>query len=91
MRGSFQEITDIFKEYALKHDDAEFSKALDDPRLGSASAVELEGQGVAAHPGEARLEGVGPRLEARERIFVPGPRLGVQIHGIQIHRRLLFV
>jgi len=29
MRGSFQEITDIFKEYALKEDAAEFSKALE--------------------------------------------------------------
>ena len=29
MRGSFQEIMDIFKEYALKQDDADFSKALE--------------------------------------------------------------
>jgi SAM-dependent methyltransferase len=50
MRGSFQEITDIFKEYALKHDDAEFSKALEAafhgrPTLESL-AEELEAAGL---------------------------------------------
>jgi len=29
LRGSFQEITDLFREYALKYDDAEFSKQLE--------------------------------------------------------------
>jgi ubiquinone/menaquinone biosynthesis C-methylase UbiE len=29
LRGSFQEITDLFREYALKHDDEEFAKELE--------------------------------------------------------------
>lgn len=29
LRGSFQEIVDLFREYALKHDDSEFSKAVE--------------------------------------------------------------
>lgn len=29
LRGSFQEITDLFREYALKHDDEEFAKVLE--------------------------------------------------------------
>jgi SAM-dependent methyltransferase len=29
LRGSFQEIADLFREYALKHDDTDFSKALE--------------------------------------------------------------
>jgi ubiquinone/menaquinone biosynthesis C-methylase UbiE len=29
LRGSFQEIADLLREYALKHDDTEFSKALE--------------------------------------------------------------
>ncbi|HKY39796.1 MAG TPA: class I SAM-dependent methyltransferase [Polyangiaceae bacterium] len=29
LRGSFQEIADLFREYALKHDDSEFSKAVE--------------------------------------------------------------
>lgn len=29
LRGSFQEITDLFREYALKYDDTEFSKQLE--------------------------------------------------------------
>ena len=51
MRGSFQEITDIFKEYALKEDAAEFGKALEAsfrnrPTLESLSE-ELEAVGLA--------------------------------------------
>jgi SAM-dependent methyltransferase len=29
LRGSFQEIADLFREYGLKHDDSEFSKAIE--------------------------------------------------------------
>jgi SAM-dependent methyltransferase len=29
LRGSFQEIADLFREYALKHDDSDFSKAVE--------------------------------------------------------------
>jgi len=50
MRGSFQEITDMFKEYALKEDAAEFGKALEAsfrnrPTLESLSE-ELEAAGL---------------------------------------------
>lgn len=40
LRGSFQEIADLFREYALKHDDSEFSKAVEAALLARPS-IEL--------------------------------------------------
>lgn len=67
MRGSFQEITDIFKEYALKEDAAEFGKALEAsfpnrPTLESLSE-ELEAAG---------LSDVDVKLQHREIEFESG-------------------
>ena len=41
LRGSFQEIADLFREYALKHDDSEFSKAVEAGLLGRPSIESL--------------------------------------------------
>ena len=50
MRGSFQEIADLFREYGLKHDDSEFSKAIESALLGRPSiealSEELEDAGL---------------------------------------------
>ncbi|HEU5074475.1 MAG TPA: class I SAM-dependent methyltransferase [Polyangiaceae bacterium] len=67
MRGSFQEITDIFKEYALKEDAGEFSKALESalpnrPTLESLSE-ELEAAG---------LSDIDVKLQHRELEFESG-------------------
>lgn len=34
LRGSFQEIADLFREYALKHDEGDFGKLIEDAMLG---------------------------------------------------------
>jgi SAM-dependent methyltransferase len=51
LRGSFQEIADLFREYALKHDDSEFSKAVEAALLARPSieslSEELEQVGLA--------------------------------------------
>lgn len=41
LRGSFQEIADLFREYALKHDDSEFSKAVEAALLARPSIEAL--------------------------------------------------
>jgi SAM-dependent methyltransferase len=41
LRGSFQEIADLFREYALKHDDTEFSKAVEAALLARPSIEAL--------------------------------------------------
>ena len=41
LRGSFQEIADLFREYALKHDDSEFSKAVEAALLARPSIESL--------------------------------------------------
>jgi SAM-dependent methyltransferase len=41
LRGSFQEIADLFREYALKHDDSEFSKAVEAAMLARPSIEAL--------------------------------------------------
>lgn len=41
LRGSFQEIADLFREYALKHDDSEFSKAIEAALLARPSIEAL--------------------------------------------------
>jgi SAM-dependent methyltransferase len=50
LRGSFQEIADLFREYALKHDDSEFSKAVEAALLARPSiesiSEELEQVGL---------------------------------------------
>jgi SAM-dependent methyltransferase len=50
LRGSFQEIADLFREYALKHDDSEFSKRVESALLARPSiealSDELEGVGL---------------------------------------------
>jgi SAM-dependent methyltransferase len=70
MRGSFQEITDIFKEYALKQDDDEFSKALESafrtrPTLETLSE-ELEA---------AELYDIDVKLQHKELEFASGRAL----------------
>ena len=51
LRGSFQEIADLFREYALKHDDSVFSKAVEAALLARPSieliSEELEQVGLA--------------------------------------------
>ena len=51
LRGSFQEIADLFREYALKHDDTAFSKAVEAALLARPSieslSEELEQVGLA--------------------------------------------
>jgi ubiquinone/menaquinone biosynthesis C-methylase UbiE len=51
LRGSFQEIADLFREYALKHDDTDFSKAVEAALLSRPSiealSEELEQVGLA--------------------------------------------
>jgi SAM-dependent methyltransferase len=51
LRGSFQEIADLFREYALKHDDSAFSKAVEAALLARPSiellSEELEQVGLA--------------------------------------------
>jgi len=51
LRGSFQEISDLFREYALKHDDSEFSKTIEAALLARPSiellSEELERVGLA--------------------------------------------
>lgn len=51
LRGSFQEIADLFREYALKHDDSDFSKAVEAAMLLRPSieslSEELEQVGLA--------------------------------------------
>ncbi len=50
LRGSFQEIADLFREYGLKHDDTEFSKAIEAALLNRPSiealSEELEAAGL---------------------------------------------
>ncbi len=50
LRGSFQEIADLFREYALKHDDSEFSKVVEAALLARPSiellSEELEEAGL---------------------------------------------
>ncbi|MET0793135.1 MAG: class I SAM-dependent methyltransferase, partial [Polyangiaceae bacterium] len=50
LRGSFQEIADLFREYGLKHDDSHFSKALEAALVGRPSietlSEELEEAGL---------------------------------------------
>lgn len=50
LRGSFQEIADLFREYGLKHDDSEFSKAIEAALLNRPSietlSEELEAAGL---------------------------------------------
>lgn len=50
LRGSFQEIADLFREYALKHDDTDFSKAVEAALVARPSiesiAEELEQVGL---------------------------------------------
>jgi SAM-dependent methyltransferase len=50
LRGSFQEIADLFREYGLKHDDSDFSKAIEAALLGRPSietlSEELENAGL---------------------------------------------
>lgn len=50
LRGSFQEIADLFREYGLKHDDSEFSKAIEAALVGRPSietlSEELEAAGL---------------------------------------------
>ena len=50
LRGSFQEIADLFREYALKHDDSDFSKAVEAAMLARPSieaiSEELEQVGL---------------------------------------------
>lgn len=41
LRGSFQEIADLFREYALKHDDSDFSKAVEAALLSRPSIEAL--------------------------------------------------
>jgi len=41
LRGSFQEIVDLFREYALKHDDSDFSKAVEAALLARPSIESL--------------------------------------------------
>ena len=41
LRGSFQEIADLFREYALKHDDSDFSKAIEAALLARPSIEAL--------------------------------------------------
>lgn len=41
LRGSFQEIADLFREYSLKHDDSEFSKAIEAALVGRPSIETL--------------------------------------------------
>lgn len=51
LRGSFQEIADLFREYALKHDDSDFSKAIEAALVSRPSieslSEELEQVGLA--------------------------------------------
>ncbi len=70
MRGSFQEITDIFREYALKHDDAQFSKALD-AAFRTRPTVET----LAEELEEAGLVDVDVKLQHRELEFESGRAL----------------
>ena len=50
LRGSFQEIADLFREYGLKHDDSDFSKAIEAALAGRPSietlSEELEEAGL---------------------------------------------
>ena len=50
LRGSFQEIADLFREYGLKHDDSDFSKAIEAALVGRPSietlSEELEEAGL---------------------------------------------
>jgi SAM-dependent methyltransferase len=50
LRGSFQEIADLFREYGLKHDDSDFSKAIEAALSGRPSietlSEELENAGL---------------------------------------------
>ncbi len=50
LRGSFQEIADLFREYGLKHDDSDFSKAIESALVGRPSiealSEELEDAGL---------------------------------------------
>jgi SAM-dependent methyltransferase len=48
LRGSFQEIADLFREYGLKHDDSDFSKAIEAANRPSIEALseELEAAGL---------------------------------------------
>lgn len=41
LRGSFQEIADLFREYALKNDDADFSKAVESALLARPSIEDI--------------------------------------------------
>jgi SAM-dependent methyltransferase len=58
LRGSFQEIADLFREYSLKHDDREFSKAIEAalPNRPSIETLseELEAAGLADSDVEIR-------------------------------------
>jgi len=50
LRGSFQEVADLFREYGLKHDDSEFSKTIEAALLARPSietlSEELEAAGL---------------------------------------------
>jgi SAM-dependent methyltransferase len=67
LRGSFQEIADLFREYALKHDDTQFAKAIENSLLTRPSietfSEELE---------EAGLEDVDVEIRQTQLTFDSG-------------------
>jgi trans-aconitate methyltransferase len=67
LRGSFQEVTDLFREYSLKHDDTLFSKTLEDA-LSTRPTIETLHEELEA----AGLEDVDVEIRQTELTFDSG-------------------
>lgn len=67
LRGSFQEIADLFREYALKFDDGEFAKAVD-----TAFAARPSLEALSDELEQAGLEDVDVEVRAAELVFDSG-------------------
>jgi len=70
MRGSFQEVTDIFKEYALKEDASEFGKALE-AALPNRPTLEILSEELEA----AGLSDIDVKLQHKQLEFESGRAL----------------
>jgi SAM-dependent methyltransferase len=67
LRGSFQEVADLFREYALKYDDGEFAKAVD-----TAFAARPSLEGLSEELEQAGLEDVDVDVRSAELSFDSG-------------------
>jgi SAM-dependent methyltransferase len=67
LRGSFQEIADLFREYGLKHDDSEFSKAIE-AALESRPSIEALSQELE----DAGLEDIDVEIRQTQVSFESG-------------------